>query len=115
MISPDGRRRTDALEPMGAPCPVRDSDSGHCKNRARHKSAMDRRTRTPAARPSAPGQSRRAPLKDAQTCLATGRETPAGAPFTPDHPSHLLPSHLALIDAALALDEELDRAEGRAG
>ncbi|MFF4497135.1 hypothetical protein [Streptomyces sp. NPDC001546] len=55
MISPDGRRRTDALEPMGAPCPVRDSDSGHCKNRARHKSAMDRRTRTPAARPSAPG------------------------------------------------------------
>ncbi|WP_318219183.1 tyrosine-type recombinase/integrase [Streptomyces sp. SCL15-6] len=68
--------------PWVAPCPVRDSDTDHSKNRARRKAAMDQRTRTllPALPSLVKAVERQ--LKDAQTCLATGRETPAGVPFT---------------------------------
>ncbi|MCG7526036.1 tyrosine-type recombinase/integrase [Streptomyces sp. OfavH-34-F] len=68
--------------PWVAPCPVRDSDTDHSMNRARRKAAMDQRTRTLLPALPALVKAVERQLKDAQTCLATGRETPAGAPFT---------------------------------
>ncbi|MFD8779967.1 hypothetical protein [Streptomyces sp. NPDC059916] len=68
--------------PWMAPCPIRDSDTDHSKNRARRKAAMDQRT--PTLLPALPAlvKAIKRQLKDAQACLATGREAPAGAPFT---------------------------------
>ncbi|QCX82648.1 Phage integrase family protein (plasmid) [Streptomyces sp. YIM 121038] len=68
--------------PWVAPCPVRDSDTDHTKNRARRKAAMDQRTRTLLPALPALVKAVERQLKDAQTCLATGRETTAEASFT---------------------------------
>ncbi|MFJ5034554.1 hypothetical protein ACIQB5_42395 [Streptomyces sp. NPDC088560] len=68
--------------PWVAPCPVRNSDTDHSKNRARRKAAMDQRTHTLLPALPALVKAVERQLKDAQTCLATGRETPAGALFT---------------------------------
>ncbi|WP_052744524.1 tyrosine-type recombinase/integrase [Streptomyces odonnellii] len=68
--------------PWVAPCPVRDSDTDHSKNRARRKAAMDQRTRTLLPALPALVKAVERQLKDAQTRLATGRETTAGASFT---------------------------------
>ncbi|MFE5513835.1 tyrosine-type recombinase/integrase [Streptomyces sp. NPDC056529] len=68
--------------PWVAPCPVRDSDTGHRKARARRKAAMDQRTRTllpalPTLVTAAEHQ-----LKAAAARLARGRQAPAGTSFT---------------------------------
>ncbi|MEU8589499.1 hypothetical protein AB0C59_21240 [Streptomyces sp. NPDC048664] len=76
--------------PWVAPCPVRDSDTDHRKNRARRKAAMDQRTRTLLPALPALVKAVERQLKDAQTCLATGREIPAGAPFTTPAGENLL-------------------------
>ncbi|WP_319594314.1 hypothetical protein [Streptomyces sp. ID05-04B] len=76
--------------PWVAPCPGRDNDTDHSKNRARRKAAMDQRTRTLLPALPALVKAVEHQLKDAQTCLATGRETPAGAPFTTPAGENLL-------------------------
>lgn len=76
--------------PWVAPCPVRDSDTDHSKNRARRKAAMDQRTRTLLPALPALVKAVERQHKGAQTCLATGRETPAGAPFTTPAGENLL-------------------------
>lgn len=64
-----------------APCPIRDSDTDHGKVRLRRKAAMDQRTGT--LLPALPALVRAVErqLKDAERCLAAGRETPAAATF----------------------------------
>ncbi|MET7727342.1 site-specific integrase [Streptomyces mirabilis] len=64
-----------------APCPIRDSDTDHGKVRLRRKAAMDQRTGTLLPALPAPVRAVERQLKDAERCLAAGRETPAGVTF----------------------------------
>ncbi|MFF4337933.1 tyrosine-type recombinase/integrase [[Kitasatospora] papulosa] len=105
--------------PWVAPCPVRDSDTDHSKNRARRKAAMDQRTRTLLPALPALVKAVERQLKDAQTCLATGRESPAGAPFTTPTGETLLrragvSSHVYADDPATGRRRDLTVEEERA-